>query len=72
METSDSGANHAVLLTHKTGEVWDPEGLLIQVIKALLWMHKTTDEGWDPYRLAILVLKSLFSMQKNIGDVWDQ
>ena len=36
METSDSGANYVVLHAQKTGEVWDPEGLLIHVIKALL------------------------------------
>ena len=60
METSNSGANHAILkaqndkggLGHIETCNSDPK---VPVLHA-----KTTDEGWDPWRLANLVLKVLF------------
>ena len=42
---------------HKTtGEVSHQERLVIHVLKALIWMHKTTREGWNPYSLVLSTL----------------
>ena len=48
METSYSGANHAVCMHKATGEVWDPYRQLFLVLIMLFCMHKTTGEVWDP------------------------
>ena len=45
METSISGANQPFCMHKASGEVRDPQRLLILVIMALLRVHKTTDEG---------------------------
>ena len=37
METSNSGAKVAVVNAENKGEVWDPERLVILVLKALFW-----------------------------------
>ena len=47
METSNSGANHAVLHAKMTGGVWDPWTCNSDPKVAVLHA-KTTDEGWDP------------------------
>ena len=63
METSNSGANHAVL--HAQYDRWNlgpmetcNSGPEVAVLHA-----KTTDEGWDQLRLVILMLNTLFCMQ---------
>ena len=47
LETSNSDANYAVLHAKVTNEDRDPYRLLILMLKALFWVHQTTDEGWD-------------------------
>ena len=62
METSNSGANHAVL--HAQNDRWDLEP--IETInsghKVAILHAKATHEGWDTFRLVILVLITLFCM----------
>ena len=41
LETSNSGANHAVLQAQTTGEVWDQYRIVILIHKALFCMEKT-------------------------------
>ena len=60
IETSDSDARRAFCMHKITGEVWDPQRLVILVLKSSFCKQKTTGEGWNPYRLVILVLKLLF------------
>ena len=64
IETSNSDANHAGLHAKTTGEVWDPQRVVILVLITMVCMHQTTSEVWDPYRLVILLRKSPFSLQK--------
>ena len=71
METSISGANHAVFRAQATGVVWDRQRLLILVLITLFCTHKATGVVWDRQRLLILVLITLFCMHKTTGDVWD-
>ena len=95
IETSNSGANHAVfhaqddrsclglietyysgpegdvLYAKTTGGVWDPQRLVILVLKSLFWMHKTTGENWNQYSLFILVLSTLLCVLKTTDEVWD-
>ena len=47
METSNSDAKHAVLHAKTTGEGWDTERLVIQVLKLQFSVHKTTCFVWD-------------------------
>ena len=47
IETRYSGLEGAVLHGKPTGSVWDPQRLVILVLKSLFCMHKTTGEGWD-------------------------
>ena len=51
METTISGANHAVLHEKNTDVGWDPYRLVILVLRTLFCMHKSAGEVWDPYRL---------------------
>ena len=56
IETCYSGPEGAVLHEKTTGDVFDPQRLLILVLKSLFCMHKATGEGWIQYCLFILVL----------------
>ena len=51
--------------------VWDPQRLVILVLKSLFCMHKTTGEGCDPYSVDILVLNTLLNVLKTTDEVWD-
>ena len=64
METSSSGANHAVL--HAQNVMWDlvPIETCNFGAKVAFLNAKSIGEVWDPERLVILVLKSLFCIQK--------
>ena len=72
METSYSGANHAVL--HVKIDRWGlwPIETCNSVPKVAVLHANTADEGWNPWRLVILKLIKLFCMRKTIGEVWDQ
>ena len=52
IETCYSGPEGAVLHAKTTGEVFDPQKLVILVLKSPFCMHKATGEAWDPYRLS--------------------
>ena len=71
IETCYSGPKDAVLHGKTTGGVWDPQRLVILVLKALFWKHKTTGEGWNPYSLDTLVLSTLLRVLKTTDEVWD-
>ena len=71
METSNSDAKHAVLQAEITGEVWDPQRLVILVLKSLFWMHKTTGDGRNQYSLFILVWSTQFCVLKTTDEAWD-
>ena len=45
IETCYSGPEGAVLHGKTTGGVWDPQRLVILVLKSLFPMHKTTGDG---------------------------
>ena len=45
IETCYSGPKVAVLHPKTTHEVWDPQRLVILVLKSLFCMHKTTGKG---------------------------
>ena len=47
IETCYSGPEVAVLHAKTTGEVFDPQRLVILSLKSLFWMHKTRGEGWN-------------------------
>ena len=71
IETSDSGANHAVFQAQNDmsclGRIETcysgPEGAVLHA--------KTTGGVLDPQRLVILVLKTLFWMYKTTGESWN-
>ena len=71
IETINSGAYHAVLHTKNTDGVLYPQRLVILVLKALFWMHKTTGESWNQHSLFIVVLSTLFCVLKTTDEVWD-
>ena len=64
IETSKSGANHAVLNSQNDRLYLGSRETSFMVLITLIYMHKTTGEVWVPYRLVILLQKSLFCMQK--------
>ena len=64
METSISGANHAVLHAQNDRCDLGPIETCNSDPKVTVLPGKTSDEGWDPLTLAILVLKALFCLQK--------
>ena len=66
IETCYSGPEVAVLHAKITGGVLDPQSLVIQVLKSLFGMHKTTGEGCKQYSLFILVLCTLFAYTKRL------
>ena len=47
-----------------TDEVFDPQRLVILVLKVLFYMHRTTGDGWKQYSHVILVQITLFCIQK--------
>ena len=47
IETINSGHNDALVSVQNHRWGLGPIETLILVLKALFWMHKTTDEGWD-------------------------
>ena len=53
------------------GDVFDPQRLVILVLKSLFCMHKATGEGWIQYCLFILVLSSQLCVLKTTDEVWD-
>ena len=71
METSDSGANHAVLHAYNDRWCLGPLEICYSVPKVAVLTAKTTDKGWDPQQQVILVLITLYCMHKTTGDVWD-
>ena len=46
IETCYSGPEVAVLQAKTTDEVFDPQRLVILVLKAMFYMHRTTGDGW--------------------------
>ena len=71
IETYYPGPEGTVLHAKTTGGDWDPQRLVILVLKSLFWMHKTTGEGWNPYSLDTLVLSTLLCVLKTTDEVWD-
>ena len=72
METSISGAKHAVSRAQNNRLCLGPietcySGPIVAVLHS-----KTTDECWNPYRLVSLVQITLFCVHKMAGEVWDQ
>ena len=55
LQTCYSGPKVAVLHAKTTDEGWDPERLVIHVLKLLFSMHKTTGFVWD---LRVLLFRS--------------
>ena len=72
METSISGANHAVL--HAQNDRWglEPIEICYSGPKVAVLHAKNTDDGWDPWGLVILMLGAPFYMHKVTGEVWDK
>ena len=54
-----------------TGEVWDPQRVVILVQKPLFCMQKPQVGSIHLQRLVILVLKSLFCIHKTTGEGWN-
>ena len=71
IETCYFGPEGAVLHEKTTGDVFDPQRLVILVLKSLFCMHKATGEGWIQYCLFILVLSSQLCVLKTTDEVWD-
>ena len=71
MQSSNSGANHAVLHAQNDRRGLGPIETCNSGPKAALLPAKTTDDGWDPHRLEILMLATLFCMYKTTGEVWN-
>ena len=71
IETCYSGPEGAVLHAKTTGDVFDPQRLVILVLKSLFCMHKATGEGWIQYCHFILVLSSQLCVLKTTDEVWD-
>ena len=69
IETRYSGPEVAVLHGKTTGGVWDPQRLVILVLKSLFYMHKTTGEGWNLYSLDTLVRSTLLCALKTTDEV---
>ena len=69
IETCYSGPEVAVLHGKTTGGVWDPQRLVILVLKSLFYMHKTTCEGWNLYSLDTLVRSTLLCAFKTTDEV---
>ena len=61
IETSITGANHAVLHAQNDRSCLGPIEACHSGPKVAVLNAKTTDEGWDPWRLAIQVLNALFA-----------
>ena len=70
METSYSGANHAVLHAQNDRWVLGPIETINSGPKDAVFHAKTTNEGWDPYRQVILMLITLFCMHKTTDEIW--
>ena len=71
IKTCYSGPEFAVLHSKTTGGDWDPQRLVIRVLKALFCMHKTTGEDWRPYSPDIFVLSTPLCVLKTTDVVWD-
>ena len=71
-QTCRSCPKVAVLHRNTTDEGWDPQRLVILVLKSPFCKHKTTGDGWDPQRLVNLVLKSTFCKYKTTGECWNR
>ena len=71
IETCNSDPKEAVLHANTTDEGWNPKRLVILMLIALFYMHKTKVEVWYPWRLVFLLLITLFCMHKTIGEVLD-
>ena len=71
METSISGANHAVFHAQITRRSLGPLETCNSDPKVAVLHAKSTDKGWDPQRLVILLLITLSCMHKTIRQVWD-
>ena len=71
METSISGANHAVFHAQITRRSLGSLETCNSDPKVAVLHAKSTDKGWDPQRLVILMLISLFYMHKTTAEVWD-
>ena len=71
METSNSGANHAVLHAQNDRLCLGLTVTFYADPKVAVFHQKNTHEGWDTQRLVILTLITLFCMQKITGEVWN-
>ena len=70
IETSNSGANHAVLHALKDISFLGTIETCYSGPEVAVVHSKTTDEGWYKQRLVILILGTLFCMHKTTGEVW--
>ena len=71
IETCYSGPEVAVLHAKTTVGFFDPQRLIILVLKSLFRMHKTTGEGCNQFSLFILVLSTQLCALKITDEVWD-
>ena len=71
LETCYSGPEVVVFHVKTTGGVFDPQRLVILVLKALFCMHKTTGEGWNQYSIFIVVQSTQLCVLKTTDEVWD-
>ena len=71
IETSNSGANHALLLAQNNRLCLGQLETCYSCPKVAVLHPKTTHESWDPWRLVILMLSTLFCVHKTTGEVWD-
>ena len=69
IETSISGANHAILHAHKDRLCLGLIETCFSCPKVALLHPKTTHEGWDPWRLVILMLLTLHCRHKTAGEI---
>ena len=71
IETCNSDPKEAVLHANTTDEGWNPKRLVILMLIALFYMHKTKADVSYPWRLVFLLLITRFCMHKTIGEVMD-
>ena len=68
IETSNSGAKHAVLYAQNYRLYLGPIETCYSGLKVALLQPKTTDESWESKRQVILVQNALFCMHKTTDE----
>ena len=71
MQTSNSGANRAVLYLQNDRRGQGPIDTCDSGPKVALLHTKNTDDGGEQKRLVFLMLSTLLYMHKTTGHVWD-